>query len=194
MANKPNLTPDDLRQLLRYEPETGLLFWRAREQAIVDKIRGSERTHPISYWNGRYAGKRALCLNIKSGYVTGTVFGQGIYGHRAAWMITYGETPTLKIDHINGDRSDNKISNLRLAGDDQNARNRLGWKRKTTSSYCGVSFDPERQKWAAEIRCGDADNPRRRVKLGRFDSEVDAALAYDAKARELHGEFARTNF
>lgn len=93
-------------------------------------------------------------------------------------------------DHINGDGLDNRRDNLRSASQSQN----LGNRRKTTpgsSQFKGVSWSRPRSKWQVQIQ-----QDGRRPRLGRhyFDDEVVAALAYDAAARRLFGEFAALNF
>lgn len=91
-------------------------------------------------------------------------------------------------DHIDGDGLNNQRSNLRLCIKAENCRNqriRTG----TSSKFKGVSFQPSRNKWTAYITID-----YKRISLGRFLSEEDAAKAYDAKAKVLHGEFANVNF
>jgi predicted CoA-substrate-specific enzyme activase len=94
----------------------------------------------------------------------------------------------LLVDHKNNNGLDNRGENLRPATCSQNNCNKA--KRKNTSSrFVGVSFDKRRQRWVAYI-----NHNGKRIWLGWFDSEIDAALAYDAAARKYHGEFARLNF
>jgi hypothetical protein len=94
----------------------------------------------------------------------------------------------LEVDHRNCNSLDNRRDNLRNVTHAENMRNRR--KRKNTSSrYIGVWFDKKRNKWTAQIRYNG-----RKIWLGRFDSEIDAAKAYDAAAIKYHGEFARLNF
>jgi hypothetical protein len=95
----------------------------------------------------------------------------------------------LLVDHKNGDGLDNRRSNLRLATHSQNQCNKLKIKTKVTSQYVGVHFDKRRSQWATSIR-----NNGKTIWLGRFDSEIDAAKAYDQAAKKHHGEFARLNF
>jgi hypothetical protein len=92
------------------------------------------------------------------------------------------------VDHKNNCSLDNRRANLRLATPSQNAQNAP--KRKNTSSrFIGISFDKRRKKWRASI-----SYKGKRIWLGYFDNEIDAALAYDAAARKYYGEFARLNF
>lgn len=99
----------------------------------------------------------------------------------------------FQVDHINGDGLDNRRANLRIATHAENKRNQrkcLQFRGKPTSSpYKGVHWRPCAGKWQARI-CFD----RVRINLGHFSSEVAAARAYDAKAIEIHGAFARLNF
>ncbi len=90
------------------------------------------------------------------------------------------------IDHVDGDGLNNCRANLRPVTQSQNSANQR--KVRGTSAFKGVSFDKNRNMWAAEIGCGG-----KRFKLGRFKSETEAAAAYNAKAREVFGEYGRYN-
>ena len=92
------------------------------------------------------------------------------------------------VDHINGDSLDNRRENLRVGTQSGNLANMR--KTRGVSKYKGVYWNKERRKWQAQIRCG---GDGRTIYLGRFDSEDDAARAYNAKALDLHGEWARLN-
>ncbi len=93
----------------------------------------------------------------------------------------------MYIDHINGDRLDNRRANLRVITPTQSRLNSAA-KRTNTSGYKGVTLTSW-GKWAAEIWPNS-----KHVLIGYFDDKVAAALAYDAKAKELYGEYARLNF
>lgn len=94
--------------------------------------------------------------------------------------------PGEHCDHINGDGLDNRRSNLRIANRSQNQMNR-GMQKNNTSGFKGVTSSGNR--WCAYIRCGGVSR-----NLGMFDSPEEAARAYDRRALELHGEFAKLNF
>jgi hypothetical protein len=94
----------------------------------------------------------------------------------------------LLVDHRNGDSLDNRRDNLRLATHSQNSCNKR--KRKNAlSRFIGVSFIKRENKWASQIR-----HEGKKMWLGCFDNEIDAAKAHDAAAIKYHGEFARLNF
>ncbi len=101
-----------------------------------------------------------------------------------------GKAPLgLLVDHRNTDLLDNRRANLRLATHSQNSCNSRRDKSNTLSRYRGVSFSKRKQKWFAAIRANG-----KKMWLGYFDSEEDAARAYDAAASKYHKEFARLNF
>lgn len=93
-----------------------------------------------------------------------------------------------EVDHRNADGLDNRRANLRLATKAENGRNRSA-PSNNTSGYKGVSWNKRHQEWYAHIT---ADKKRKH--LGHYDSQESAALAHDRAARELYGEFAKTNF
>lgn len=97
--------------------------------------------------------------------------------------------PGMEVDHINGNGLDNRRGNLRVCTKSGNQRNQRVQSRAKTSAFKGVSGMRGRTRWVACIKLGGRD-----TYLGSFGNEVDAALAYDAVAREHFGEFARTNF
>ena len=100
--------------------------------------------------------------------------------------IILGDKEGLEIDHKDGNGLNNRKDNIRWATKAQNQANSAA----RSGRYKGVSPPQHRRKrWKAEIRCKGI-----RYDLGCFDTEEDAARAYDAKAKELHGEFARLNF
>lgn len=105
--------------------------------------------------------------------------------HRVILNLT---DPSILIDHIDRNGLNNQKYNLRECTKSQNAMNR-GAVGLGTSKYKGVYWNKDRKKWAAIIQAS-----KHKKFLGLFFSEEDAAMAYDIKAREMHGEFAKLNF
>lgn len=105
--------------------------------------------------------------------------------HRIAWALYYGRWPDIHIDHINGDRSDNRISNLRAATNSQNSMNRSCHSNSLTGIK-GVTWDKQRKKWMARLNKGG-----KFINLGRFETSDEAKMAYDAAAADAHGEYFR---
>jgi hypothetical protein len=109
---------------------------------------------------------------------------------RAIWIKHHGPIPSmLQIDHINGNPLDNRIENIRICRPSENFRNRRKQLSPSTSKFKGVHWDKKRKKWIAGISFN-----KKHYDLGAFNCEEDAARAYDSKARDYHGEFARLNF
>ena len=163
-------TPETLRKLLRYEPETGLLFWRERS-AEWFKDGSQTSLHNSAAWNGRYSNKEAFTSNHSSGYKHGQIFKKQHKAHRIAWALYYGVWPSNNIDHINGVRDDNRIENLRDVSMSQNSRN-SAMSSNNTSGVCGVHLDKRCNKWVARIALG-----KNRKRLGSFENIQDAAAA-----------------
>jgi hypothetical protein len=105
--------------------------------------------------------------------------------HREILGLVRGDR--IEVDHRNGDGLDNRRENLRKCNDAENQRNRRV--QGGSSQYKGVSWRGWHKKWGAQIAYNG-----KKIYIGSFKMEINAAHAYDAKARELFGEFARTNF
>ena len=169
---KNQIDPALLRTLLRYEPETGRLYWleRTRDRFTSD---GSWRM-----WNTRYADLEALIVD-SGGYNTGTLFGRTTKAHRICWAIHFGEWPGGQIDHIDGDRSNNKIENLRVVTNMENGQNQRRHI-TNTSGETGVTWDKQYGKWMAYIGFVG-----RTKFLGRFPDFEDAVAARKQAERHI---------
>mgnify|MGYP000232644080 CR=1 FL=1 len=105
-----------------------------------------------------------------------------IRSHRLAWFIYYGELPNV-IDHIDKNKLNNRITNLRSCTDQENNFNR-GIYSNNTSGYKGVSWNKRCKKWTSHINSNGS-----LIRLGSFDCPKKASKAYQAKAKEIHREF-----
>ncbi|WP_306127946.1 HNH endonuclease signature motif containing protein [Roseovarius sp. MMSF_3350] len=167
MAARPLPTPEELRQLLRYEPETGKLFWLHRPKEMFP-CEGSYKT-----WNSRFAGNEAFTASVDPGYRYGTINGGKFFAHRVAYAIYHGKWPENHTDHINGDPSDNRIANLRDVSQSGNMRNSRK-QSNNSSGHTGVYWFARDKKWRA---LGYVSG--RQIYLGLFDSIEDAIAARD---------------
>jgi hypothetical protein len=116
MNYRNDLTAEYVRECLEYNPETGLLKWKTRP---VEHFK-SERDY--NAWNSNYAGKNAGS-NTGNGYIRIVINNQPYKAHRLAWLIFYGKWPKDQIDHNDGERSNNKIDNLRDVPNSINGKN-----------------------------------------------------------------------
>lgn len=110
---QPLPTIADLRRLLSYDPETGVLTWLTRTPDMFAGATEAARRKTCACWNGQYAGKPALIGIDGFGYYQGPVMGRYVKAHRVAWALHYGEWPKQKVNHRDGDHRNNRIANLR---------------------------------------------------------------------------------
>lgn len=188
-TTEKTVTPEQLARLLRYEPETGKLFWLPRPLEFFHDSGGrytAERAKQI--FDTSFANKEALTARNPAGYARGNLFGRNVMAHRAAFCLMTGGWPEHQIDHINGVRDDNRWVNLREADNRQNQQNSASAK-GSSSKYVGVALCKKSLRWIAYI-CPDGT----KVHLGSFRSEEDAARARDKAAKEMFGAYARLNF
>lgn len=120
-----------------------------------------------------------------SGYLAIGIAGQRVLAHRLAWFIETGEWPEFDIDHINGNRQDNRIANLRPASRSQNMANTLK-RSSNTSGVKGVHWSSRSRRWIARVM-----KDGKQIHLGAFKDISDAAKAYATGASVAFGEFAR---
>ncbi len=159
--------PTLLREILKYDPETGVLTWRVRGVAWFVKDEQAEA------WNARYAGKPAFVVFDTRGYLNGKIFSHRYFAHRVIWALVHGVWPE-RVDHISGVRTDNRIANLRNVSGVENDRNR---KRPitNTSGVIGVVWHKGKQRWVAQI---GVDN--RMIFIGQFADFEEAVAARKA--------------
>lgn len=176
MIRKARALPeiDRLREGVAYNPETGKMVWRVRP---VEHFAGERADREHKRWNGVYAGSPALSYVNTGGYLCGHFDRISITAHRAAWAIHYGYWPD-EIDHINGDRTDNRIENLRDVSRSENNKNKA---RRLGVAVQGVRKGRHRDNWTAEIR---ADG--KSIHIGTFDT-FEAAAAARRSAEESAG-------
>ncbi len=154
-----------LHHLLHYAPETGLFVWRKR-CGVMSRVS---------------VGAIAGCTG-NQGYRCLVVDGRRYGAHRVAWFLMTGRWPVEQIDHINGVRDDNRWSNLREVTNAQNAQNRHGAPRGSSTGLLGVSFVKQLGKYRAEVRVRGL--PRRY--LGLFCDPKEAHAAYLEAKRTMH--------
>lgn len=128
------------------------------------------------------AGDKVGFVNSK-GYVAVNIDKQCISVHRLIWVMQHGAMPEL-IDHIDGDRQNNRIENLRLADKFGNAQNKRMHK-NNTSGVKGVYWKKDKNKWMAQIGFN-----RKQKNLGYFDKKEDAAEFISLARDMLHGQYA----
>lgn len=181
MATRPLPCPTLLRLLLRYEPETGKLFWKSRP---VWLFRDEERKKA---WNTKLAGMEALKRLEPSGYRAGGIFRNSVKAHRVAFAIYHGRWPVGEIDHADRDPGNNRISNLREATSTQNKINQ-NLRADNTTGFRGVSYvktGKRLKRWTAKIGGKDGG-----VHLRYFATAQEASDACERERRRLFGAFA----
>ena len=157
---RPELTAEYLRSILNYDPETGIF------------------TRKVRTANSVKVGDVAGCSN-GDGYLRLRLQSRLFYAHRLAWLYMYGEWPKGQIDHINRDRSDNRISNLREVTNKQNAQN-SSKPSNNTSGYPGICWHKRDSKWVACIR-----HNQKLIHLGLFKT-IEEAIAARKAAEKLY--------
>jgi hypothetical protein len=126
------ISQDELKELLDYNPETGIFVWKKHLKQ-----------------SNKYEGDLAGCLH-GGGYIAIQIKGIRYYAHRLAWLYMYGKFPEKELDHINRVKSDNRISNLREVTRSQNMRN-VGIRQDNTSGETHISFRMDRGKYRVSV-------------------------------------------
>ena len=161
MSERALLTAERARQLLVYEPDTGLLRWREKRGKVM-------------------AGDLAGCP--KDGYLVVRVDDRLYRVHRIAWLMVHGEWPAAEVDHIDGNRSNNRIGNLRECKDGVvNQHNESRLRRNNRSGYSGVSWSKAMGKWEAALKVD-----YKRIVVGYFSDPAVAHVARSKAKADMH--------
>jgi hypothetical protein len=174
MTKIDDLTAETVREILNYDPETGIFKWKWREDRAA-------------CWNTRYSGKVAGRVTSNShGYMEIAINYRLYKTHRLAWLIVYGEWPPNDIDHKDGDKKNNRIANLRLATRQENIRN-SGLRKNNRTGVSGVCWRKDCGKFRVRIKVSSKE-----IHLGYFDTFTEATAARHAAEIEYFGEFRKT--
>lgn len=169
-------TPEYIKECIYYDKDTGIFTWKVRPSHHFNN------DHGMNTFNSKYSGKPAGTIDSSNGYLRINILNKRYYAHRLAWFIEYGYWPSNHIDHINGNKLNNKIDNLREANSSENSQNQKRARKDNKSSgLLGVSFNKQHNKYEANINVN-----KKRTKLGFFNNKEEAHDAYLKAKSELH--------
>ncbi len=165
--NMNHITHEQLKKLLNYDSETGVFTWRVLRPGPKAKVGAVA---------GSISNKGRRMIQLKGRLYTAA---------RVAWFYVHGVWPEDQIDHVNGNRLDDRFINLREATNRDNCRNR-GTRCDNTSGHKGVHWIKHCKKWQARVVVNEI-----RTSLGLFTNIEDAVAAYKEAAKASYGEFYR---
>lgn len=165
-----DLTHEKVRALFDYDAKSGILVWQVRPRSDFKNDNAFKR------WNTSFAGKEAGYID-RLGYRRFCIANTPYPAHRVIWFYVHGRWPD-NIDHINGNPSDNRLSNLRSVTDAVNAKNKSQY-RNNSSGFRGVSWKRHEGTWYAYITISG-----RMKSLGRFVDKADAIAARKTAERQ----------
>lgn len=174
MSDREIPSPELLRQLLRYEPETGKLFWRERPVSMFSSERHCKT------WNTKYANREAFTRTDPYGYKVSSILDHPYRAHKIIWAIVHGVWPADEMDYITGNKSDTRLSNLQEASHQENSKNT---KRRSDniSGVAGVGWHSQTKMWRARVKVNGKE-----VYLGLF-ATVEEAAAVRQRAAARNG-------
>lgn len=141
-------SPEFLRKIISYDPLSGFFTWKERTEGMF-KGGNTGTIGRCKAWNAVHSGNRCLISVKDNQYLYGRVLDKNMYAHRVAWAMYYGEWPKHQIDHINGDRTDNRIENLRSVTCAENAKNQMTRRNRV---FSGVYQDKRCMIWVCQIQ------------------------------------------
>jgi hypothetical protein len=160
-----------LLTIVDYNPETGLFIWRKKPRHLYP----SDARYKAA--NTQCCGKPAFITPQSTGYLAGSVLGNMYLAHRVAWLISHGEWPD-QIDHVNGQRTDNRLANLRNVSAAENNKN-IACRPNSQSGVTGVRWHKAAGKWVARIHVDGKEEH-----LGLFvDFSAAVKARFDAQRR-----------
>lgn len=158
-----------LRSRLDYDPETGVLTWKAREGK--------------RFWNAQWEGRRAGSLPKNAKHRTIDIEGATLLEHRVVWKWMTGNEPPEQIDHANLESADNRWSNLREA---DASTNQMNVRTRAASGLKGAHWCSSRAEWRSSIKVNGVQ-----IRLGKFPTAQAAHEAYVRAASKYFGAYAR---
>ena len=163
------ITQDELKEIFNYDSDTGVFRWKTVNKFSTMKV-------------GDIAGN----IDKTTGYCGIKYNSRRYKSHRLAWLYVYRKIPVDKvIDHVDGNPSNNRISNLRLCLQSENMRNRkIG--RDNKSGHKGVSWHKSSGKWKVQVSVDS-----KVVHLGLYITREEASAVYNEFCQQHHGEFYR---
>ena len=168
-----------LRLLLDYDPATGAFSWRSRDEGLFKAADRTGLRAAHRSWNKKYAGQPVRTTLDGKGYHRIRLLGKSLPAHRAAFAIAHGRWPAADIDHLDGDRANNKLANLREVSRALNSRNKHVPTR-AASGVPGVFWRERDRRWVAVI---GVDGRGRH--LGQFASMEEAIAVREQAERAL---------
>lgn len=171
------ITVEDIKDVLIYEPDTGNFYWKEKSLNHFPDERA------MKSWNTKYSGKQAG-NRTGTNYIHINIKNKLYYAHKLAFHLMHGYMPSI-VDHINRDKRDNRILNLRPATASQNQINKTVQRNSSTGAKGVNAFHTGNKRWRARIQVD-----KKKIHLGYFTTKEEASEAYRRAAIIYHGEYA----